>query len=369
MRLATYNVENLFQRPAAMNQANFAAGLPALSDLRKLNELINQASYSATVKTQILATMANHPGLLEKGVSKFIRLQEIRDKLVRRRAAGPQIEVNGRADWVGWFELVVEDLSEAATMNTGRIVDLLGADVLCVMEVENRTALRRLNSQVIPQVSGTPYDHAMLIDGNDERGIDVGIMYRQSFELTRALSHAEDTDAQGEVFSRDCPEYEIKTPLGNTLLLLVNHLKSKSGIQSTSNAKRLRQATRVRQIYDQRHAEGFQFIAVLGDFNDTPNSPPLQPLLQPASGLTDIMQHPAFTSDGRAGTFDTGSASNKLDYILLSPALATKVTGGGVERRGVFAGANGTLFPHLPEITGPKDAASDHAALFADLNL
>src|SRR5205823_2264387 len=149
----------------------------------------------------------------EKGVSKFIRLQEIREKLIRRRATGPQIEVNGREEWVGWFELVVEDVTEAATMNTGRVITIVGADVLCLMEVENRTALRRLNGQVVPQVLGTPYDHAMLIDGNDERGIDVGVMYKQAFDLTNTLSHAEDTDAQGEIFSRDCPEYEFQTPL------------------------------------------------------------------------------------------------------------------------------------------------------------
>ena len=56
----------------------------------------------------------------------------------------------------------------------------------------------------------------------------------------------------------------------------------------------------------------------------------------------------------------------KLDYILLSPALAARVTAGGVERRGVWGGTNGTLFPHLPEITKEVEAASDHAALLVD---
>ena len=50
----------------------------------------------------------------------------------------------------------------------------------------------------------------------------------------------------------------------------------------------------------------------------------------------------------------------------MSPALAARVTHAGIERRGVFGGQNGTLFPHLPEITTAVEAASDHAALFID---
>ena len=64
-----------------------------------------------------------------------------------------------------------------------------------------------------------------------------------------------------------------------------------------------------------------------------------------------------------------GTASNKIDYILLSPALFAKATGGRIFRLGVWGGKNGTLFPHFPEITKAAEAASDHAAIVADINL
>jgi hypothetical protein len=70
----------------------------------------------------------------------------------------------------------------------------------------------------------------MLIDGNDDRGIDLGIMTRQWFEIESIVSHVDDPDENNEderLFSRDCPEYKIKTPAGNTLLVLINHFKSK----------------------------------------------------------------------------------------------------------------------------------------------
>ncbi|WP_263622918.1 hypothetical protein WGT02_02690 [Rhizobium sp. T1470] len=38
----------------------------------------------------------------------------------------------------------------------------------------------------------------MVIDGNDERGIDVGVMTRKSFLLDIMRSHVDDRDAAGD---------------------------------------------------------------------------------------------------------------------------------------------------------------------------
>ena len=81
------------------------------------------------------------------------------------------------------------------------------------------------------------------------------------------------------------------------------------------------------------------------------------------------MTHNKFVGDGRPGTFSNGSASQKLDYILMSPELANKVQQGGIERQGVWSEVNGTLIPHFHEIKTAKDTASDHAALWIDLDL
>ena len=58
-------------------------------------------------------------------------------------------------------------------------------------------------------------------------------------------------------------------------------------------------------------------IAIVGDFNDTPDSDPLTPLLADGSDLRDIFDHPNFRSDGHPGTYANGAKSNKIGYILL----------------------------------------------------
>ena len=223
---------------------------------------------------------------------------------------------------------------------------------------------------MIPKVNGKEYDHVMLIDGNDDRGIDVGIMTKKPFNIESIASHVDDADAKGLIFSRDCPGYKITTPSGNTLLVLINHFKSKGhGLQKSNNDKRERQAKTVRKIFDDRLNQGIKFIAIVGDLNDTPDSKPLVPLFENDSTLTDIMNHNKFKNDGHPGTYGNGSKSQKIDYILMSPDLSDKVKQGGIERHGVWGGIHGTLFPHYPEVKEEKDAASDHASLWVELDL
>ncbi len=81
------------------------------------------------------------------------------------------------------------------------------------------------------------------------------------------------------------------------------------------------------------------------------------------------MAHDAFAGDGRPGTWETGTTlKKKLDYILMSEELAQMVQHGGIERRGIWMGKNSKV-PRFKEVNGPEDAASDHAAVWADLNL
>ena len=371
MRLGTFNVENMFERAAAMNLETWADGKSVLDDFARLNTLIAQPEYGDADKAEIVGIMSRHRGLLTQGKSRFLHLRDIRGRFVEKPSSGPvQVVAAGRGDWIGWFELVKEPVREAATENTARVIRELACDALCVVEAEDRLALKRFNEAVLPKVDAASFDHVMLIDGNDERGIDVGLLTRAACPITRIVSHVDDVDNKGRVFSRDCAEYALRTPGGALLLVLVNHFKSKGyGTTAAADAKRLRQATRVREICQARLAEGFEYVVVAGDLNDSPDRAPLAPLVSGDSTLVDVMAHPRFVGDGRPGTHGNGTASAKLDYILMSPKLAAAVVTAGIERRGVWGGKNGTLFPHFSEIRAPKDAASDHAALWVEFDL
>ncbi len=45
------------------------------------------------------------------------------------------------------------------------------------------------------------------------------------------------------------------------------------------------------------------------------------------------------------------------------------MVGGGIFRKGVWGGVRGELFEHDDTMTSPAQAGSDHAAIYADLEL
>ena len=368
MRIALFNVENLFSRARVLNQDDWAEGKPILNDFSKLNAILVKGTYTDADKATILTSLDNL-GLRDSDENKFVILRQNRGHLVKRPASGNEVIANGRGDWIGWLALKTEAVNETATRMTAKVVKDVNADILAVVGAEDRVALSRFNKQLLQPI-GAQYAGIMLIDGNDERGIDVGLMTKGIAVVESIVSHVDDADAGNLIFSRDCPEFTVRISATETILVLVNHLKSKGyGSPTASNARRKAQARRVRAIYDQRRAAGINLIAIAGDFNDTPASDPLEPLLGGTSDLKDVFDHPTFVGDGRPGTYSNGTASNKIDYILLSPALFARVTGCGVFRQGVWGGINGTLFPHYAEMTNASHAASDHAAIWADFSV
>ncbi|MGL4397688.1 MAG: endonuclease/exonuclease/phosphatase family protein [Hyphomicrobium sp.] len=370
MRLATYNVENLFARARALNLEDQSVARPLLEKFAELNQLFEEPVYTADMKARILKLLAEL-GIEKTNDSRYVILRENRGQLLTySKIKGARIVANGRGDWVGWAEMKTDVINEIATRNTAQVVRDVNPDILAVIECEGRHALREFSHQLLPLVGGTPFENIMLIDGNDDRGIDVGLMTRPNYRIGWMQSHVDDKTTLGEyVFSRDCPEYGVRTPSGETLWVLVNHFKSKGyGNIDASNRKRWLQAESVRRITERLAAEQASLIAVVGDLNDTPDSAPLNPLVK-ESGFTDISQHAAFDDGGRPGTYGRCSERDKIDYILLSPALRERVKGGGIWRKGIWGPNKKPLWDVYPEMKSSFHGASDHACLWCDLDL
>ncbi|MEU1372607.1 endonuclease/exonuclease/phosphatase family protein [Streptomyces triculaminicus] len=362
LRIATFNAENLFRRPVVFGIQDGGKRDEVLDAFRKLVELLEKDEYTDNDKAKIIEILLAH----SVDVSQEISTQTIlvnepkgRAKLLKGNGSDIQVraEVTGRPSWVGWAELVRGDLSLEALQNTAKVIAEVNADILLTVEVEDRLTLHRFNQQVLHGQLGAPaYPFNLLIDGNDIRGIDVGILSRHP--ITSIRSHIFDKENPQDVFgifSRDCPEFEIDLD-GEPLWLLGNHFKSKIG---GGAQKRERQGKRVAKIYQEALGRSAR-VVVAGDLNDTPDSVPVKFLRD--AGLRDAMTHDSY--EGPKGTHGTCTADEKIDYVMFSPELFAKVTKVRVETRGIAESA-----VRFDSVHGPQDQASDHAALFADLDL
>lgn len=386
MRIASYNVENLFSRPRAMNRPE-AVAAETLHAHARINELFEHETYSEPDKREMLELLGQLGLLLSDGdptrKNTLAVLRKYRGQLLKRPRTGQADDVtvvaDGRESWTGWVDLVKDNIDAIAIENTARVIAEVGADIVGVVEAEDRITLQRFSDKLLLDAQGSPtYPHVMVIDGNDARGIDVGVLSKPKFPIGSIRSHVDDGPYGGRIFSRDCPEYGFTFPPGNALsgqplVVLVNHFKSKfGGNDDDSIERRRRQAARTAEIYAGLRDNGFHHVVVLGDFNDTPDSDPLQPLLADTD-LTDFSAITPFDdgapNDDRPGTFGNGTASQKIDYLLLSPSLRERAVGAGIFRKGVWGGVHGTLFPHFETMTDESHSASDHAAVYVDLDL
>lgn len=287
-----------------------------------------------------------------------------------------RVTANGRGDWIGWLALKREAVNEDATRNTARVVADIAADVLAVVEAEDRPALQRFNEDVLPfgYAQGTPawrYRHVILIDGNDDRGIDVGLLTRDQFPITRMRSHVDDLAPNGEgLFSRDCPEYELALPGGKSLLVLVHHFKSKGhGTQASNNARRLAQATRVAEIYNSRRADGWKRVAVVGDLNDTRDSAPLDPLPN-GTDLKDVSKDPAYIQDGRTHRhLQDQQRQARLPTAIARTAGRGDTSRAQPQRRLARPEGQEPVAQCSTRSTSEEQAASDHAEIWGRLTL
>ncbi len=344
LRIATFNCENLFNRPRIFKEKE-----------KRSQELLG---YVSLLHAELSKEVFDHKQIdeLKKKLSGFATINDVRGKHNTAAGAG---------DWLGWVEFIKDPVDDAAVLNTARVISDINADVICLIEVENRPALQKFHDDLLfkdfLQPAGkSGYEYILLIDGNDERGIDVSLMSRWPVLWLR--SHIQEKkkykDRLVSTFSRDCLEAQIKLPGEKLLHLMVNHFKSMRPSESDplSNERRRGQVERVAELVDAHNLQQ-EYVVIAGDFNSPPDSPSLSPLLQKVGLYNVNLQLEA----SERGTYRTGKG--QLDYLLVSDALKACLQNIYIERRGMFSKKK---WPHYDTVTGRRTEASDHSSVVAD---
>jgi endonuclease/exonuclease/phosphatase family metal-dependent hydrolase len=378
LRIATYNVENLFRRAAILNLRDSARVDELLDLVRRLQALIGTAQYTPTLKDEVFE--------LSHQLVKYVDIRKDAGSLGDWKSEGNRtgFRINksckGRGDWLGEIVFRAQEFSDQQRKNTGTVIKTLNADIQCLVEVEGMDVLRAFNSQVL----GTKkFKQFVMIDSpNDPRGIDVACLTRG--RIVGLRTHVFDAGRVfNPVFSRDCLEVAIEFDgLAQPVFVLCNHFKSQSGKSDAdrikSAQKRLDQSNAVAEILKAYNLEQ-DFVVVLGDLNeDTGNAfksldplfqvPGLHPVVDP--GQPALQRYTYYFGGG-----NKGERLSQLDYIFLSTPLHKGIVEQGFERRGIFGIDKVTVAegaaPVTPfkEITSWDLGASDHAGVWVELDL
>ena len=377
IRIATYNVENLFRRAAILNLQDQARVDDLLDKVKRLQFLLSETTYTDPLKDEVFN--------ITHELLKYVDLRKDAGTLGDWKREGERtgFRINksckGRADWLGELTFKAQDFSDEQRKNTGRVIKSLDADILCLVEVEGMAVLKAFNSQVLDTKKFAQY--TMIDSPNDPRGIDLACLTRH--KIVALKTHVFDAGKKfNPVFSRDCLEVAIDVGAAEPVFVLCNHFKSQGGRtqqeRDNAAAKRLDQSTRVAEIlagYDLQR----QNVVVLGDLNE--DSSNAYGSLAPLFGVPDLhpVIDPSLPSEERFtyyyGGAKKGERLTQLDYIFLSRPLAQAMTAHGIERRGIFdleritAKEGAPSQASFPDIDSWSLAASDHAAVWVELDI
>jgi len=187
---------------------------------------------------------------------------------------------------------------------------------------------------------------------------------------------------------------EIEIPGSDKILtVFLNHLKSKLSFEKEGSAKKAKEEKEANELREAQAKKVAEFVkkrfsddlfdkedfVVLGDFNDTPDSPYLKELVKEL-GMKDVISS-GFTSKEDKWTYYWAgkNAVTQIDYILLSPNLARNSTKlPYIERRGISSARKTSHldtndgekipfdFKRFPQVSN-KIEASDHCPIFLEL--
>jgi endonuclease/exonuclease/phosphatase family metal-dependent hydrolase len=364
IRVATFNVENLFDRPKIINLLDTAKSSQLLEAAGRLQKELGKVTYDKARIEELLDIL--------KG---YVTVRVDRGRFFAGQSK-TKVAAKGRGDWEGAIEFTRARFSDEQRTNTAQVIRDIDADVMCLVEVESRQSLLAFMREYF-KPAAKRLERNMLIDSPiDPRGIDIGIVWRGA-ELGVIRSNVYDRRmVNGKwltVWSRDCLEVELQVGGGKSLWVLGNHFKSKlGGDPPEAREKRRAQAERLAEILRTRYDLKRDWVVVMGDLNDVPGSEALAPLYG-VTGLHDVFDVAGMPVEERwTYYFERARAAERrtqIDYIFVSAALKGAVTNVRVHRRGMSAVAEGKIpgIKPYPGITSWRDAASDHAAISVDL--
>lgn len=370
MKVATFNIENLFHRDA--NLVRKTTKRTAISWMRELERLIikdsrEPADFIRMRELSFLLEFQKSP------LEPYVVMRRKAGRLYLRKAnANLEYKASELSNWNGWIKLSTLPIHEIAIKNKARVISEANPDILLLQEVEDRQSLVEFNQHFL--CSETRFTDILLIPGNDPRGLDMAIMTKNGYQIRSVRSHVNDSYSDGKYFDKDFQEFEILTPKGETIWILSAHLKEEDKDKDKSAVQRELQAKHIAKTYEDLTRQRGEKVILTGTLNAPSYSESLRPLLK-QTDLMDINHHPSFTVDldnGRdaghysLGAYRKGVNTKQRDYLLLSPEFFNSVKDSGLNRKGVWP-TRQNQYRVFRSVQSKFQQASSHALIWVEL--
>ena len=372
MKIATYNIQNLFHRHV---------------DLIYKNREIKSEEWNDEFETLLLK--------LNRKDSDYRRMRELAD-LMGLHYSDNKPNLNTRNFDIGNSELKtimhtvkyseysflkvrgnssVVAIPPQAIKNKAKVIFDANPDILLLQEVESRSSLLYFNDLVFKEREENGFKEIIHLDGNGRYELGMGILLKEGYRVKAIRSFSSERDVDGSfLFTNDLQSYKIETPIGQFVYILCVQLTSDS-MDGSNEEKRTRQAELVSKVYQELRSMGNDLIIVLGTLNAPNHSKSISPIME--TDMTNVAKLANFDVEldagndsryHRLGAYRTGVNLRQLDYLLVSPFLFTKVIASGMNRKAIWP-LTQPQWSTYESMKKETHAASEHPLIWADFNI
>jgi endonuclease/exonuclease/phosphatase family metal-dependent hydrolase len=308
----------------------------------------------------------------------------------------PPLELLGITDYEENMQLrksLHVSLTDDSRQMTAQAIRETDADIVCMQEVDNKEVLDDFNDMYLKRAAGIHYGWRRVIEGNDRRGIDVGVMSIKRIDVTSHQHHTFDEfelynddlrdygiSPGDPIFRRDCLEVKYKVDDEKYLYLFVCHLKSMSGGRDKTKCVREAETKAVRRIIEDKFPNpDTEDWLILGDMNDythvkgVANNTHSLGEFSRGGFAQDLVGFMA-KEDRWTHYWSSENQQRQLDYIWASPAIIAKNTNPKPKVK-IIRGGMPHRVPDLekvvrfPRVGFDRPKASDHCPVVAEFKV
>jgi len=280
-------------------------------------------------------------------------------------------------------------LTDDSRQQTGQAIRDTNADIICMQEIDNIDVLNDFHEFYLVKTNNIKYGWRRVIEGNDNRGIDVAVMSKNRIDVKSHAHHTfddfglfnSDLDKYGlspgdRIFRRDCLEVNLKVN-NKPLTLFVCHFKSMSGGREETLPVREAEAKAVKKIIEDKYNDpSKENWIILGDLNDYlyENNQKIKSGVDPLIENNFAINIIENLSEKEQWThyYSYDGTKHQLDYILVSPEilknnqnLKPEIIRNGQPYR--VPGIENVL--RYPRVGFDRPKASDHCPVVVEIDI
>ena len=205
MKLATFNMENIFYRDENLIKKSLSHSVSAW--MEEFEELMRRESrmHREYARMRELCFLL---GFHKSSLQPYVILRRKAGQLfLRQRSGEPDYKAGPGTNWNGWIKLHSRPINDVAVTNKGRVITEVNPDILIVQEIEDRQSLLGFNEGYLSEE--VRFSEIYSIEGNDEYSRSMGIMTKKEYRVNSVISHSNE-------WWKDCLLYTSPSPRDRT---------------------------------------------------------------------------------------------------------------------------------------------------------